>query len=144
MKSILTALTVVAMVILSCSFIFQTDPWKVPEKYQNLKNPVLADEASINSGKEIYDTYCRSCHGKDGRGSGIRADRLTTPPADFTSENFQKQSDGALLYKIFSGHRDMPGFSKKIPGGKDAIEGGFGETRMPGDLINYVRSFYKK
>jgi mono/diheme cytochrome c family protein len=121
----------------------QEDPWKVPEKYQNLKNPVFADEFSVNSGKEIYVTYCVSCHGKDGKGSGERAMKLNTSPANFTSDSFQKQSDGAFLYKIYSGHRDMPGFNKKIPGNKDAMEGGFGKTREPGDLVNYVRSFGK-
>jgi mono/diheme cytochrome c family protein len=121
----------------------QEDPWKVPEKYQNLKNPVTADEASIKSGKELYSEYCVSCHGKDGTGTGQRATKLNSTPADFTSEAFQKQSDGSLLYKIYSGHRDMPGFSKKIPGNKDALEGGFGKTRITGDLVNYVRSFGK-
>jgi mono/diheme cytochrome c family protein len=145
MKRILAILGVVVLTTVTYSFVFyQTNPWKVPEKYQHLRNPVVADEASINSGKEIYDNYCRSCHGKDGKGSGIRAGRLTTPPADFTSASFQEQSDGSLLYKIYSGHKDMPGFSKKIPGGEDALSGGFGQTRMPGDLVNYVRSFYKK
>jgi cytochrome c len=119
------------------------DPWKVPEKYQNLQNPVPADQASISSGKEIYSTYCVPCHGKDGTGAGERALKLNSTPANFTSESFQKQSDGALLYKIYSGHRDMPGFNKKLPGTKDAMEGGFGKTRMPGDLVNYVRSFGK-
>lgn len=144
MKIIVVTLGAVVFVA-SLSFIAkQEDPWKVPEKYQNLKNPVVADEASIVSGKEIYTTYCISCHGKDGKGSGQRATKLNTPPANFTSDSFQKQSDGALLYKIYSGHRDMPGFNKKIPGTQDAMEGGFGKTRMPGDLVNYVRSFSQK
>jgi cytochrome c len=121
----------------------QEDPWKVPEKYQNLKNPVTADQASISSGKELYSEFCVSCHGKDGMGTGQRAIKLNTTPANFTAESFQKQSDGALLYKIYSGHKDMPGFNKKIPGNKDTMEGDFGKTRVPGDLVNYLRSFGK-
>ena len=145
MKTILTILGVTAFITIAFSFVLhQEDPWKVPKKYQNLVNPVIADDASINSGKELYSSYCLSCHGKDGKGTGIRANKLTTSPADFTSEEFQKQTDGALLYKIYSGHRDMPGFKKRIPGHKDALEGGFGNTRMPGDLVNYVRSFNDK
>jgi cytochrome c553 len=141
---ILIVTWVVIIFATSLSFIpSQEDPWKVPEKYQNLKNPVTADQASISSGKEIYSTYCVSCHGKDGTGAGERALKLNSTPANFTSESFQKQSDGALLYKIYSGHRDMPGFNRKLPGTKDAMEGGFGKTRMPGDLVNYVRSFGK-
>ena len=141
---VIIALWGVVMFALFQSFITaQEDPWKVPEKYQNLKNPVTADEASITSGKELYSEYCVSCHGKDGTGSGQRATKLNTPPANFTSESFQKQSDGALLYKIYSGHKDMPGFNKKLPGNKDAMEGGFGKTRVCGDLVNYLRSFGK-
>lgn len=145
MNSIFVRIGVVVSIIAALSFItMQEDPWKVPENYQNLKNPVISDESSINSGKEIYTSYCLSCHGKDGTGSGQRAQKLNTTPANFTSDSFQSQSDGALLYKIYSGHGDMPGFNKKIPGNKDAIEGGFGKTRMPGDLVNYIRSFSKK
>ena len=145
MKRILVILGVITFITITLSFMSnQDDPWKVPEKYQKLKNPVIADDASINSGKELYDSYCLSCHGKDGKGTGQRAYKLKTSPTDFTSDSFQKQTDGALLYKIYSGHRDMPGFKKRIPGNKDAIEGGFGKTRMPGDLVNYIRSFNKK
>lgn len=144
MKKILVVAGAAALITTALSFTgSQEDPWQVPEKYQNLKNPVPADEASINSGRELYESYCISCHGKDGKGSGQRAYKLNTLPADFTSDSFQKQSDGALLYKIYSGHRDMPGFKKRIPGNKDALEGGFGKTRMPGDLVNYIRSFNK-
>ena len=145
MKRILVILGVITFIAITLSFMsHQDDPWKVPEKYQKLKNPVIADDASINSGKELYNSYCLSCHGKNGKGSGQRAYKLKTSPADFTSDSFQKQTDGALLYKIYSGHRDMPGFKKRIPGNKDAMEGGFGKTRMPGDLVNYIRSFNKK
>ena len=143
MKVIIVTLVAITFAT-SVSFIpSQEDPWKVPEKYQNLKNPVPADGASVTSGKELYASYCISCHGKDGTGSGERAIKLNIPPANFTSESFQKQSDGALLYKIYSGHKDMPGFNRKIPGNKDAIEGGFGKTRICGDLVNYLRSFGK-
>lgn len=38
----------------------------------------------------------------------------------------------------------MPGFKKRIPGNDDVIEGTFGKTQSPGDLINYLRTFGKK
>lgn len=140
----LTALFVVAfMVTIFVSFILPEDPWKVPEKYEKLKNPVNADAASINAGREIYYEHCRSCHGANGKGDGTKAAHLNSTPADFTSADFQKQSDGALLYKIYLGHKDMPSFKKRIPDNDDVIEGTFGKTRGPGDLVNYIRTFAK-
>lgn len=145
MKRILKMIAIVAVAVTILSFILpQDDPWKVPEKYEKLKNPVVADEASVKSGKDLYISYCRSCHGLDGKGTGKRAEKLDVPPSDFTSDSFQKQTDGALLYKIYFGHRDMPGFKKKMPGNEDAIEGTFEKTRFPGDLVNFLRSYARK
>ena len=145
MKKLFLLTGLLITVFAAYSFITdQQDPWKVAEKYENLKNPVPADEASIASGKELYDYFCVNCHGNDGKGSGKRALKLNNMPTDFTLDIFQQQSDGALLYKIYSGHSDMPGFKKRIPGNQDAMDGSFGKTRIPGDLVNFIRSFGKK
>ncbi|HEX4875199.1 MAG TPA: c-type cytochrome [Chitinophagaceae bacterium] len=146
MKKSILLLGVAAFITTTLSFrlVVQEDPWKVPEKYEKLKNPVPADEASIASGKELYNYFCLSCHGNDGKGSGKRALKLDQTPTDFTSEVFQRQSDGALLFKIYSGHNEMPAFKKRMPGNQDAMEGSFGKTRIPGDIVNYVRTFGQK
>ncbi len=144
MKTLIVVPAVVAVIVAALAFNVQPDPWKVPEKYEKMKNPVVADNASVKSGRELYNSYCRNCHGMDGKGTGKRATNLTIPPSDFTSVVFQQQSDGSLLYKIYFGHKDMPGFKKRIPGNQDVIDGTFGKTRSPGDLINYLRTFAKK
>jgi len=145
MKRFLLLAGVFILIIITLSFNItkQEDPWKVPEKYEKLKNPVPADEASVASGMELYNYFCLSCHGTDGKGTGKRAYKLDNSPTDFTTEAFQKQSDGALLFKIYSGHKEMPGFQKRIPGNRDAMEASFGKTRIPGDLVNYVRTLGK-
>jgi len=139
----LLAMAVIFSICLSFA-LQQKDPWKVPEKYEKIKNPVTADKASIKSGKEIYMNYCTGCHGINGKGAGARSERLTTEPADFTTAAFQNQSDGALLYKVYFGHHEMPGFKHVFPGHEGVSENSFGETRVPGDLINYLRSYVKK
>jgi mono/diheme cytochrome c family protein len=96
------------------------------------------------AGKEIYVLHCTSCHGINGKGAGKRAENLNTPPADFTSDTFQKQTDGALLYKVYFGHREMPGFKRRFPGNEGISEDNFGKTRIPGDLVNFLRSYAKK
>lgn len=89
--------------------------WKVPEKYQTLKSPIKAGDASINSiGKELYNKHCKSCHGSKGLGDGPKAAKLETHCGDFSAKAFQDQSDGVIYYQSIVGRDDMPNFEKKI------------------------------
>lgn len=45
-----------------------------------------------NSGKEMFNSYCAVCHGKDGKGSGPAAPALKTAPTDLTG--LAKQNGG--------------------------------------------------
>ena len=40
--------------------------------------------APANSGKEMFNSYCAVCHGKDAKGDGPAASAMKTPPADLT------------------------------------------------------------
>jgi len=135
-KIVLTLLSMTAIIILACSFkiIFQDDPkpWPVPDKNAKMPNPVKADDESLKTGKDIWAKHCQSCHGKAGKGDGSKAAQLKTLPGDFTTANFQKQSDGTLFYKIEEGREDMPSFKKKIPD-QDEVWA----------VINYLRNFKK-
>lgn len=110
-------------------YAFQAKPWPVPDKYQQMKNPVKADATSLSDGKSLYIKHCQSCHGKSGKGDGSKSAQLKTDPGDFSAAAFQKQTDGALLYKIAEGRNDMPEFKKKIPDEEDLWS-----------VINYVRT----
>jgi mono/diheme cytochrome c family protein len=37
-----------------------------------------------NSGKEMFNSYCAVCHGKDGKSNGPAASAMKTQPADLT------------------------------------------------------------
>lgn len=91
------------------------DPWIVPAKYEKMKNPVASDSESIKLGKKLYSRHCKSCHGSEGLGDGSKAAQLDTPCGDFTTKEFQSQTDGSIFYKTIEGRDDMPGFRKKIP-----------------------------
>jgi mono/diheme cytochrome c family protein len=112
------------------SFTILQEKWDVPPKYESMKNPTKADKENLAIGKQLYDKHCRSCHGKEGLGDGPKAGELETPAGDFTTEAFQKQSDGALFYKTTSGRGDMPEFVKKISSDEDRWL-----------IVNYLRSF---
>lgn len=108
------------------------DPWKAPDKYVKMKNPVAADASSIAAGKTLYNKHCGSCHGKKGLGDGSKAAQLDTNPGDFSEKSFTSQTDGSLFYKTLEGRDEMPSFKKKIPDEDDIWS-----------VINYIRTFSK-
>ena len=90
------------------------DAWEVPAKYKSMENPVAGDDEAMEIGEELYDKHCKSCHGKEGLGDGPKSAELDTPCGDFTTPEFQAQTDGELFYKTTVGRDDMPSFEKKI------------------------------
>ena len=111
---------------------FDQTIWTVPDSAKNTKNPITNDVESQNSGKVLWGTHCKSCHGAKGLGDGPKAETLKTEPGDFSKNIFQSQTDGAIFYKISTGKDDMPSFKKKITDQEDIW-----------NLVNYVRTFKK-
>jgi mono/diheme cytochrome c family protein len=110
----------IAILFLSYTTITQDKkPWVIPDNVKKMKNPVKADDEAINIGKGLYAKHCKSCHGKNGEGDGTKAAELKTSPGDFTSADFQKQTDGELYFKTTQGREDMPEFKKKIASDED-------------------------
>ena len=92
--------------------------WEIPAKYKTMKNPT--DPAiDLSIGKSLYAKHCKSCHGKEGYGDGPKAEEQNGDLGDFSSEEFQAQSDGALFYKTSFGKDDMPEYVKKMPEDED-------------------------
>jgi mono/diheme cytochrome c family protein len=71
--------------------------------------PALA-WTEVNRGREVYDSLCAACHGLYGRGDGLGARSLPSPPRDLSAPTYQQQvSDEALLRIIADGKGAMPG-----------------------------------
>lgn len=119
MKNIKTLLLIgiISFGLFSFGIILQ-DEWVVPEKYQNMKNPT-DPSVDLNIGKSLYAKHCQSCHGKEGYGDGKKANEVKGDLGDFSTEEFQSQSDGALFYKTTFGRDDMPEYTKKMPDDED-------------------------
>jgi mono/diheme cytochrome c family protein len=47
------------------------------------KTPI--QQTSAASGKEMFNSYCAACHGKEGKGDGPAASELKTAPADLST-----------------------------------------------------------
>lgn len=93
--------------------------WVVPAKYINMVNPYPADNESISTGKSLYTTHCKSCHGSKGDGNGTKAASLDTKVESFLTSGFQLQKPGEVYYKSVFGRGDMPKYEKKIPDVED-------------------------
>ena len=135
MKTTLAALLTASSVILLMAMITaqppKGKPWKIPENYKTMKNVVKSSDASIQAGEGLYRKNCASCHGKTGLGDGIKAKNLETFPGDFSSAEFQSQSDGILFYQSKFGRNEMPKYEHKI------------DDSDIWNLVNYMRTLRK-
>ena len=105
------------------------DEWVVPDEYKNMKNPMEGKTDVDNIGQNLWNKYCKSCHGVNGYGDGKMSAYLDTEMRNLTSDTVQAQNDGELYYKSFVGRDEMPNYEKKIPDDEDRWL-----------LINYLRT----
>lgn len=77
------------------------------------KVPVKPTSAA--SGKEMFDAYCASCHGMDGKGSGPAAPALKQQPTDLTLLA-QKNGGKFPTMSVMSSIRDV---TQNVHGSKD-------------------------
>jgi mono/diheme cytochrome c family protein len=136
LKTIFTLLSVVVVgfAVMAMTNVYQHQkpkPWDVPAKYKEMKNPVKVSDANNKVGEAAYKKNCASCHGKTGLGDGVKARTLKDFPGDFSSVDFQKQTDGDHFYKTKFGRTEMPKFDKKIP------------DEDIWSIVNYMRTFKK-
>jgi mono/diheme cytochrome c family protein len=77
-----------------------------------------ADTPSPSSGKQLYQSYCGSCHGVDGKGSGPVASSLKTAPTDLTllgKSNSGKFPEMHVIHSIEGENQVGAHGSKEMP-----------------------------
>lgn len=107
----------------------QKKPWLVPALAKAKKNTIASNAESIQAGKSLWNTHCKSCHGSKGLGDGNKAAQLKTDPGNLSKPDFQIQTDGEIFYRISEGRDDMPSFKKKLPDEDDRWS-----------LVNFIRT----
>jgi mono/diheme cytochrome c family protein len=102
---------------------------------------VPGKHASVSAGKDIYHTFCASCHGVKGDGQGPAAKNLTgVKPRDFTSKDFVIQGHEEQIKKtIFEGAAKTFHGSPYMPQWKTALT----EPQIA-DIVEYLKTFKKK
>lgn len=79
--------------------------WVAPVDAASKINPLANRTDAVAGGRKLFQQRCATCHGDDARG--------TTKAPGLTELAVQKQSDGALFWKVSSGNprQGMPSFS---------------------------------
>lgn len=121
--------TVVALALVMLLSSADKQKWNVPDAAAKVKNPVAASKDNLEAGKALFLKHCKSCHGVKGKGDGPKAANLEVECGDFTSDSFQKETDGAVFYKTTEGRDPMPTFKNKL------------SDTDRWTIINYIRTF---
>jgi mono/diheme cytochrome c family protein len=93
-------------------------------------NPVKVSPASIDVGREQFQTFCVPCHGPEAKGgvTGLVATKFIPTP-DLTSAELQKQrTDGYWHSYIMTGGAVMPSYGEAL------------SSEEAWHIVNYLRS----
>lgn len=85
-------------------------PWVAPPEADKLENPIQDKSIALALGRRIYLDDCMVCHGRYGNAETDIAATLLQKPKDFTKEDFLKQTDGAIYWKLSEGRGLMQPF----------------------------------
>jgi mono/diheme cytochrome c family protein len=100
---------------------------------RKLKNPEPGNAESVEAGKKLYQRFCASCHGPQGKGDGSLALAGGTP-SDLTDDAWDYGStDGEIFVAIRDGvSADMLAYKEKL------------NQKQIWQIVNYIRSIGPK
>lgn len=110
----------------------------------------VSEEALIAGGRASFQAYCASCHGRDGKGGGPVADKLTVRPADLTK--LSSRHDGEFprdyVLRMIDGREDvqahgsraMPVWGKIWRSDSHDRQAEIEAERILNELVHYIES----
>jgi mono/diheme cytochrome c family protein len=84
------------------------------EAADKLKNPVAADQKSVEFGGKLFGIYCTPCHGYQGKGDGLVGKKLVLQPYDLTAQQTKDRSDGYIFGMMTFGGAVMPLYANDL------------------------------
>ena len=106
----------------------QQEEWVVPQEETLVENPLSGDEEAWMKGQKLFKKICWTCHGISGEGDGPASLNLNPKPKNLTDPELQKQTDGALFWKMSNGRGAMAPYKMSLT-----------ETQR-WQLVNYIRT----
>ena len=125
-----------AFVSVVAASLFTASPPSASGQAARQQNPSLV--ISSMSGRDLFEFYCASCHGRDGKGRGPVAPALKNPPPDLTT--IAQRSGGLFprvrVQSLVTGDGEPPTAhgSKEMP-----VWGPIFRGLDPSDTMNKVR-----
>ncbi len=101
------------------------------------KSPVTKGDPA--KGKETYQTYCWTCHGKEGKGDGPSAAGLAVKPRNHTDgAHMSKMTDPQIFKTVKEGGKAV-GKSELMPPWGSALK-----DDQIRDVVAYIRTLHRK
>lgn len=104
---------------------------------------------SATNGKQMYDAYCATCHGKDGKGYGPAASALSTRPTNLTTltkthgGKFPAAEISEVLKSGVHGSQDMPAWGP-VFGSMNKANPTAEETKRINTLVDFIKISQEK
>ena len=124
-----------ALVLLVLIHATQASPpgltWIAPKSADTLKNTLANNYNATTLGKILFEKKCVLCHGSEGKGDGIGGIALNPRPENLTNPFIQKQTDGAIFWKITNGKSPMASYKVIL------------QDEQRWQLVDYIRQLGK-
>jgi mono/diheme cytochrome c family protein len=97
-------------------FLYEKTPEDRIRAGKELVDPFEVNEKNLARGKEVFQIFCKDCHGDKGDGKGFlyTSGKYPYPPANLLSDKMMKAPEGEIFHVVTLGFGVMPKHGPQI------------------------------